>query len=93
MRNVNANEKQLLEIESFQRVYQSARLSASQAGREEHHSDLTLLQLHSGRHRGPLHQDHAVGHLGLEGSLLECCLGVWVILDREIAGAVVTQQP
>ena len=86
------NKIQLSEIECFQRVYQSPRLSERLTGSEEHHSDLTMLQLHSGCHRGPLHDDHAVGHLGLEGSLLECCLGVWEILDDEIAGAVVTQQ-
>ena len=85
-------QKTLAEIECFQRVYQRPRLSGRLTGREVHHSDLTMLQLHSGRHRGALHEDHAVGHLGLEGSLLECCLGVWVILSGEIAGAVETQQ-
>ena len=88
---METQETVLSEIECFQRVYQSPRLSERLTGSEEHHSDLTMLQLHSGCHRGPLHQDHAVRHLGLEGPLLECCLGVGVILDGEIAGPVVTQ--
>ena len=86
------NEKQLLEIESFQRVYQSPRLSVRLAGSEKHHSDLTVLQLDSGRHRGALHDDHVIRQAGLQGSLLERCLGVGVILQEEIAGAVVAQQ-
>ena len=86
------NEKQLLEIENLQRVYQSSRLPVRLSGSEKHHSDLTLLQLHSGRHQGSLHEDHVVRHTGLQGSLLERRLGVGVILQDEIAGAVETQQ-
>ena len=78
------NKIQLSEIECYQRVYQSPRLPWRLTGSEEHHSDLTMLQLHSGRHRGSLHEDHAVGHLGLQGFLLEGCLGVGEILDDEI---------